>query len=160
MYVFCFFFSSRRRHTRCALVTGVQTCALPILVVNATVSGLKPGSYGFHLHGVGKCDKPDFTSAGAHWNPTGRKHGTESPQGHHMGDLPNLVVAASGSGTLQQKIPVARLKGGDHPLLDADGAAAVLHARPAEYKTEPAGASGSRHPWWVITPHQPTHKTG
>src|SRR3546814_20061227 len=29
MYVF--FFSSRRRHTRCALVTGVQTCALPIL---------------------------------------------------------------------------------------------------------------------------------
>src|SRR3546814_17066495 len=30
MYAFCFFFSSRRRHTRCALVTGVQTCALPI----------------------------------------------------------------------------------------------------------------------------------
>src|SRR3546814_1000710 len=29
-YLFCFFFSSRRRHTRCALVTGVQTCALPI----------------------------------------------------------------------------------------------------------------------------------
>src|SRR3546814_10414774 len=27
----CFFFSSRRRHTRCALVTGVQTCALPLL---------------------------------------------------------------------------------------------------------------------------------
>src|SRR3546814_7545274 len=31
MGLFCFFFSSRRRHTRCALVTGVQTCALPIL---------------------------------------------------------------------------------------------------------------------------------
>src|SRR3546814_1257757 len=30
--LWCFFFSSRRRHTRCALVTGVQTCALPILV--------------------------------------------------------------------------------------------------------------------------------
>src|SRR3546814_5244898 len=29
----CFFFSSRRRHTRCALVTGVQTCALPIWIV-------------------------------------------------------------------------------------------------------------------------------
>src|SRR3546814_5754260 len=29
----CVFFSSRRRHTRCALVTGVQTCALPIYVV-------------------------------------------------------------------------------------------------------------------------------
>src|SRR3546814_1853047 len=30
IFVFRFFFSSRRRHTRCALVTGVQTCALPI----------------------------------------------------------------------------------------------------------------------------------
>src|SRR3546814_19305919 len=30
--LYCFFFSSRRRHTRCALVTGVQTCALPILI--------------------------------------------------------------------------------------------------------------------------------
>src|SRR3546814_4311574 len=35
--VCCFFFSSRRRHTRCALVTGVQTCALPIWV---TLAGL------------------------------------------------------------------------------------------------------------------------
>src|SRR3546814_7326874 len=37
--IFCFFFSSRRRHTRCALVTGVQTCALPICsgVTNAQV---------------------------------------------------------------------------------------------------------------------------
>src|SRR3546814_6880361 len=33
LVVFCFFFSSRRRHTRCALVTGVQTCALPIYVL-------------------------------------------------------------------------------------------------------------------------------
>src|SRR3546814_9111728 len=32
IYDVCFFFSSRRRHTRCALVTGVQTCALPISV--------------------------------------------------------------------------------------------------------------------------------
>src|SRR3546814_13891291 len=36
--VLCFFFSSRRRHTRCALVTGVQTCALPI-------SALPEGDY-------------------------------------------------------------------------------------------------------------------
>src|SRR3546814_3845900 len=31
--LFIFFFSSRRRHTRCALVTGVQTCALPIFII-------------------------------------------------------------------------------------------------------------------------------
>src|SRR3546814_8170932 len=35
--VFTFFFSSRRRHTRCALVTGVQTCALPILMYADTL---------------------------------------------------------------------------------------------------------------------------
>src|SRR3546814_4669283 len=34
--LFCFFFSSRRRHTRCALVTGVQTCALPIYGMSMT----------------------------------------------------------------------------------------------------------------------------
>src|SRR3546814_1807650 len=38
MFFFNFFFSSRRRHTRCALVTGVQTCALPICPVTAPAS--------------------------------------------------------------------------------------------------------------------------
>src|SRR3546814_5410245 len=37
-----FFFSSRRRHTRCALVTGVQTCALPISIPKRRRSGLHP----------------------------------------------------------------------------------------------------------------------
>src|SRR3546814_8785819 len=36
----CFFFSSRRRHTRCALVTGVQTCALPIYIWNSDADTL------------------------------------------------------------------------------------------------------------------------
>src|SRR3546814_5490476 len=43
----CFFFSSRRRHTRCALVTGVQTCALPIspvVVVDQPIHGFRPPS--------------------------------------------------------------------------------------------------------------------
>src|SRR3546814_16449334 len=38
MCCFVFFFSSRRRHTRCALVTGVQTCALPISFLDAVVA--------------------------------------------------------------------------------------------------------------------------
>src|SRR3546814_2428419 len=41
-----FFFSSRRRHTRCALVTGVQTCALPILVTGARLPAAKPAGVG------------------------------------------------------------------------------------------------------------------
>src|SRR3546814_4851528 len=43
MWSSCFFFSSRKRHTRCALVTGVQTCALPIsLHLAAMALGLGP----------------------------------------------------------------------------------------------------------------------
>src|SRR3546814_2898514 len=46
----CFFFSSRRRHTRCALVTGVQTCALPIW---QAVAGLQPPGGDVAGEGVG-----------------------------------------------------------------------------------------------------------
>src|SRR3546814_4017645 len=42
--VFCFFFSSRRRHTRCALVTGVQTCALPIWALTPDLRNRQPRS--------------------------------------------------------------------------------------------------------------------
>src|SRR3546814_8025797 len=46
--MFFFFFSSRRRHTICALVTGVQTCALPILVAVAEMA--LAGNVGARLH--------------------------------------------------------------------------------------------------------------
>src|SRR3546814_8519546 len=44
MCVVLFFFSSRRRHTRCALVTGVQTCALPIFAASQNASVAKSGA--------------------------------------------------------------------------------------------------------------------
>src|SRR3546814_16497592 len=48
MLCYLFFFSSRRRHTRCALVTGVQTCALPISRALQRFTGLAPDDlYGF-----------------------------------------------------------------------------------------------------------------
>ena len=121
------------------------------VLAKLTVSGLKQGVYGFHIHTVGKCEKPGFTSAGAHWNPTSHQHGKDNPQGPHMGDLPNVTVAASGMGSLEQKIPGAMLTGGDHPLLDADGASAMIHAAPDDYKTDPSGNSGARMACGVIT---------
>src|SRR3546814_9245776 len=42
MCVHLFFFSSRRRHTRCALVTGVQTCALPISILRGVILNTRP----------------------------------------------------------------------------------------------------------------------
>src|SRR3546814_17952282 len=51
--VLCFFFSSRRRHTRCALVTGVQTCALPIYKEGETNFGVNDhGQMHFEIKGL------------------------------------------------------------------------------------------------------------
>src|SRR3546814_12855440 len=61
-----------------------------------------------------------------------------------MGDLPNIEVTASGSGSLEQKISAPTLTKGENALLDADGAAAVLHAGPDDYQTNPSGESGAR----------------
>src|SRR3954462_7546678 len=53
-------------------------------------AGLPHGIHGIHVHSVGRCDPPDFESAGEHWNPAGRKHGLSNPSGPHAGDLPNV----------------------------------------------------------------------
>lgn len=112
--------------------------------VRIEASGLAPGRYGAHVHMVGRCDPPGFDSAGGHWNPTSRQHGTLNPQGHHLGDLPNLEVAADGSGRIDLHIAGAMLRGGDGAMLDSDGAAVVIHAQPDDYRTDPSGNSGAR----------------
>jgi len=110
------------------------------LRVTVDVHGLKPGTHGAHLHTVGKCDAPDFASAGPHWNPTNMKHGSMNPQGPHEGDLPNLTIGADGRGTLGVNVPGASLDA----LLDADGAAMVIHANSDDLMTDPSGNSGGR----------------
>lgn len=114
------------------------------LRVRVDAAGLAPGSYGVHIHAVGRCDPPAFESAGPHWNPAGRHHGAQNPQGPHLGDLPNLLVGANGEGMLEFSIAGATLSGGANPLLDGDGAALVIHANPDDYRTDPSGNSGAR----------------
>ena len=80
-----------------------------------------------------------------------KQHGKDNPAGMHMGDLPNLTVAANGTGTLRAFVPHAMLTGGDMPLLDADGAALVIHAGPDDYMSDPAGNSGGRIACGAIT---------
>jgi superoxide dismutase, Cu-Zn family len=99
--------------------------------------------YGMHIHGVGKCDGPDFASAGGHWNPGAKQHGADNPMGAHMGDLPNLDGMAGQTVTTEKQLPGVRLTG-EGGLMDADGAALVIHAKPDDYKTDPSGNSGAR----------------
>ena len=106
-------------------------------------TGLPHGIHGIHIHSVGRCDPPDFTSAGPHWNPAARKHGSNNPQGPHAGDLPNVEVAANGVLGATFTLPGASLTGAGPAgvLLDADGASIVLHGAADDYVTDPSGNS-------------------
>jgi Cu-Zn family superoxide dismutase len=104
------------------------------------VNDMPPGTHGAHIHLIGRCDAPGFTTAGAHWNPTTMRHGTMNAQGPHAGDLPNLIVGNDGRGTLGITIPGSTMAG----LLDADGAAVIVHADADDLKTDPSGNSGGR----------------
>ena len=101
------------------------------------------GTHGTHLHAVGRCEAPGFTTAGAHLNPANRQHGLRNPRGPHLGDMPNLVVGAGGQGTLETTIP-GRMTPGQAPLFDADGTSLVIHATADDQVTDPSGNSGAR----------------
>jgi Cu-Zn family superoxide dismutase len=110
--------------------------------VTGRLTGLPPGEHAIHVHGTGRCEPP-FESAGDHWNPTNRQHGTQNPQGHHLGDLPNVSVGSDSAVVVQVSTTGGTLRG-TNALLDADGAALVVHARADDYRTDPAGNAGDR----------------
>lgn len=112
--------------------------------VDVKAVGLPAGVHAVHIHTVGACTAPDFTSAGGHWNPGHKQHGAENPAGAHMGDMPNMTIGGDGAGKLSAVIKGAALSGGDMPLFDADGAAVVIHAAADDYKTDPTGNAGAR----------------
>jgi len=120
--------------------------------ISVTVKGLSPGEHGIHIHSVGKCEPPDFLSAGPHFNPTNKKHGLSNPEGPHSGDLPNLVVGEDGSAVYEQVTDRVTLTAGELSLFDEDGSALIIHAGPDDQITDPAGNSGARLLCGVITP--------
>jgi Cu-Zn family superoxide dismutase len=111
---------------------------------------LTPGEHGIHFHQVPKCEGPDFKSAGGHFNPEGKKHGFDSPDGHHAGDIKNFTVGADGKADAKLDDGEVTLKDGPHSLLTS-GAAVVVHAKADDYKTDPSGNSGDRVACGVIT---------
>jgi len=115
------------------------------------VRDISPGRHGIHIHAVGKCDPPEFTTAGGHFNPGGKKHGLKTPAGPHAGDLPNLEVGTDRTGRIEYVTRLVTLGAGPTSLFDADGSALVIHANPDDETTEPTGNSGGRIACGVLT---------
>jgi Cu-Zn family superoxide dismutase len=112
---------------------------------------LPPGLHGVHLHAVAKCDPPDFTSAGGHFNPVEKKHGLLSQAGAHAGDLPNLPIRDDGTGILDYKTKLVTVGAGPASITSGNATALVIHAGPDDYHTDPSGNSGARIACGVIT---------
>jgi Cu-Zn family superoxide dismutase len=115
-----------------------------IVNITVTVSGLKEGNHGFHLHAVGKCEAP-FTSAGGHFDPG--PAGNPDPDANHpfhMGDVPQLTAGANGKATMKVATTRVTLSDGPLSLLDADGSAVIIHGNPDQGITgeSKSGVSG------------------
>ena len=121
------------------------------LLLSGSLRGLPPGIHGIHVHAVGQC-QPPFASAGGHWNPMSRMHGTMNPDGPHFGDMANISVSPDGASIVNVQTAGGTLRG-TYGLLDEDGAAVVIHAGPDDYRTDPAGNSGARIACGVVRGH-------
>lgn len=113
--------------------------------ITITVTGLKPGAHGVHLHAVGKCEAPGFTTAGGHFDPGPAGNG-DPDMNHpfHMGDLPNLFADAAGKATLKAVTNRVTIGAGPISIFDTDGTAIIVHGNPDQGITGEAksGVSG------------------
>lgn len=118
--------------------------------IEVDVSQLPPGTHGIHIHSIGKCEGPDFASAGPHLNPYTKKHGKDNPEGPHAGDLLNIEVKADGRAKTTLHDAMVTLNDGPNSVFHDGGTALVIHAKEDDYKTDPAGNSGPRIACGVI----------
>ncbi|ATE59547.1 superoxide dismutase family protein [Thauera sinica] len=118
------------------------------VLIHVSAKGLPAGPKGIHIHGVGTCEDPDkgFVASKGHLNPSGRKHGLMNPEGPDAGDLPVIFVHADGSVEAELFTALASLSGagGRAGILDADGAALVIHENRDDHSTQPIGGAGAR----------------
>jgi Cu-Zn family superoxide dismutase len=114
------------------------------VIISINVQRLPQGLHAVHVHSVGKCEGPAFTSAGGHFNPLNKKHGFKNPDGPHAGDLADMVVNQDGTGRYEVFVESITLGAGENSVFDADGSAIIIHATADDNLTDPTGNSGDR----------------
>lgn len=121
------------------------------VLLQVQLEGLKPGVHAIHIHETGKCEGPDFKSAGGHFNPDNVSHGFLVGRESHAGDMPNFTVSSDGKAVVEIMNPdVVLTTGKPNSLLGGAGAAVVVHAGADDYRSQPAGDAGKRVACGVI----------
>ena len=120
--------------------------------IEVKVTQLTPGEHGIHIHNVGKCDAPAFTTAGGHFNPTSAHHGIHNTQDPHphLGDLVNLTADKKGSAKATFLADGVTLGDGSNSLFHDGGTALIIHAKADDLMSDPSGNSGDRIACGVI----------
>ena len=94
--------------------------------------GWPEGWHGVHLHAVGTCEGPKFTSAGG------------ANGGPDLGDLQNVYAHADGTANAEVYLAAAGLNMQPQDLLDGDGLSFLVHANRDDHVSQPIGGAGDR----------------